>query len=119
MTGTSAFLMVLLAMPILVAFIVLGKVQQGLGAWACLATVLIVARYRWELHTSIFFWIAIAVMLLLQVPVVLYVPWNGQGWHGWAKPLGFVNGAVGLGLLKIAETVILKNNDKPDTRLGS
>jgi len=116
MTGKSVFFMVLLTMPILVVFIVLGRLQQGLGSWACLATVFIVARYRWELRKSIYFWIAIAVMLLLQIPVVLYVPWNAKGWHGWAKPLAFVNGALGLGLLKLAEIVIAKNNDKPDTR---
>jgi len=116
MTSKSVFFMVLLAMPILVVFVVFGRVQQGLGAWACLATVLIVARYRWGLRKSIYFWIAIALMLLLQIPVVLYAPWNAKGWHGWAKPLALVNGAVGLGLLKLADIIIAKNNDKPDTR---
>jgi hypothetical protein len=116
MTSKSVLLMALLAMPILIVFVVLGRFQQGLGAWACLATVLIVARYRWELRKSIYFWVAIAVMLFLQIPIVLYVPWNAKGWHGWAKPLAFVNGAVGLGLLKVVEMIAIKKKDKSDQK---
>ena len=104
--------MVLLALPALVAFAILGRMQQGLGAWACLATVLIVARYKWELRKSIYFWFAVAIMLLLQIPVVFFVPWSAPGWHGWAKPLAFVNGAVGLGLLKLAELIGTRNDQQ-------
>ena len=109
MTGKSMFLIALLATPILIAFAALGKIQQGFGAWECLIVVLIVARYGWKLRTSIYFWIAIAIMSLIQLPIVLYVPWEALFGRAFAG-VGLADGAVGLGLITLAETLARKDD---------
>lgn len=112
--------MALLAMPIVGVFAFLGRFQQGLGAWVCLATVLIVARYRWSLRKNIWFWVAIIIMLLSQIPIIMYVPWNARGLNGRALiPLGIADGAVGLSLVKIAEAVIKHTGKSDDGNLSS
>ena len=108
----SFFLLLLLASPVLGVFAVWGRVEQGFGAWACLATVLIVVRSGWALKRHVRFWIAIAIVFLLQIPIMLYVPWTARGFNGRAvMPLAFVDGALGLGIVKLAEMAI-KSDDK-------
>jgi hypothetical protein len=112
MTTKSLFLIALLTAPLLIAFAALGRFHQGIGACGCLTVVLIVAKYGWKSRKSIYFWVAIAIMLLLQIPIVLYVPWEALFGRAFVA-FGLADCAVGLGLLKLAE-VVAKNKDKSD-----
>jgi hypothetical protein len=119
MSSESTFLTGLFALPILIPFTLLGRFQQGLGACACLATVLIIARYRWDLRKHASFWIVIAVLLLMQLPIVVYVPWTAKGLNGRAMmPLALADGAIGMGLVKLAEMAVKKKelNSKESTK---
>jgi peptidoglycan/LPS O-acetylase OafA/YrhL len=63
-----------------------GSVATGL---ACCAIVTIVAaKVRWELKTEWWFWAALFLGIGLQIPMVLFLPWD--------EP--YLTGAGGLGL---------------------
>jgi hypothetical protein len=65
----------LLASPLFLLFIHLGEPERGVGAWICVTSILFAVRARKELITEGWFWITIAVLLVLQVPITLLVPW--------------------------------------------
>jgi len=73
-----AYRSLLYALPIFILFSVLGKWEEGIGAWICTTIVFLVVGARWDLRKRFWFWIAIGFGLLLQIPLVLLVPWNNR-----------------------------------------
>jgi hypothetical protein len=110
LTSQSVLATCLCAFPLIIPFAILGRFEQGMGASCCLAMVLIVARFNWELRKHISFWIAIAVLLLMQLPIVVYVPWstnrlfNGRG----LTPFALIDCLIGFGLMKLAKMAMKK-----------
>jgi hypothetical protein len=78
MTSLMADRALLCAVPVFVMFLLLGRWEQGIGAWICTAIVFLVVGVRWELRHYSWFWIAIAVGILIQAPFVLLVPWKDR-----------------------------------------
>lgn len=64
--------------PILIVFAVLGKIWLGFGAWMCTGLVLLVVRVRWDLRKHAWFWATIIFAELLQMPLVVLLPWNDR-----------------------------------------
>ena len=78
LTAKRAYLALLCALPVFILFSVLGKWQQGVGAWICTTIVFLVIGVRWDLRKNGWFWIVMGFGLLLQTPFVLLVPWNNR-----------------------------------------
>ena len=105
-TRTAALLAMLLASPVFLFFIYLHKVEEGIGAWICAGIVVVSIIVRWDLRSSVWFWVAISIGALLQVPFVLFVPWTNR-YMSFVSflPFGLLDYALVYGCIKLAEKV--------------
>jgi hypothetical protein len=107
LTGKFIYLAMLCSSPVLLIFIYLGRTDQGFGASASAAVVLLAMRSSWNLRKHVWFWVAIALVVLIQVPIVLLIPWGGKGINGRGVfPIALLNGGISYGLLKLADIAI-------------
>ncbi len=110
LNGKLLYLALLCSSPILFLFVYLGRTDQGFGAWACFTVVLLSIISRWDLRKHLWFWIAIALVVLIQIPIVVLIPWGGKGITGRGVfPVAIVDGALAYGSLKLAELAIKRN----------
>ena len=78
LTAQAAYLVLICSLPILIVLAILGKVWLGFGAWTCSALVILVVRIRWDLRRHIWFWATIIFAEMLQIPIVLLMPWSNS-----------------------------------------
>lgn len=113
LTRSSVYLAALYAFP---AFLVgfLTTWETGLGAWICSWNVVLVVTRRWDLRRHIWFWLTISVAFLLQVPIVVWIPW-GDSNLTWIcfLPVAIADYGVVYGLTKIVEKM-MKSKDGAD-----
>lgn len=100
-----AFIALLCSSPILIPFAYFGRIEQGLGASGCFVMVILALRYRWDLRGYVWFWLAIVVILLIQIPVVVLTPWGALAGRS-IYPIAIADGALSCGCLKLAEMLI-------------
>ena len=104
LSSKSAYTALLLALPLLVIFSLMGRWQTGIGAWICAGIVVLVVRSHWDLRGSPWFWLTIGFAILLQVPVVKLVPWDHRGLTGPSLlPLAALDYYLMYGCLKLVE----------------
>ena len=104
LTSKSAYVALLFALPVLLIFVYFGKWQMGIGAWICAGLVLLVMKSHWDLRESPWFWLSISVALLLQVPIILLIPWGNRGLTGISLvPVAVVDYGLVYGCVKLAE----------------
>lgn len=78
LTAVAGYLILLCSSPILLVSAIVGKVWLGFGAWICCGLVVLVVRTRWDLRRHLWFWLVIIFAGLLQMPIVLWMPWNDK-----------------------------------------
>ena len=63
-----------------------------------------VARVRWDLRKRKWFWATMGIMILLQAPIVLFVPWTSKSYPGVTLlPIAVLDCAIAYGCIKLAE----------------
>jgi hypothetical protein len=72
----AAYVAMLIALPVLLLFIYLGKFDRGIAAWICAGFIVGITRARWDSRKNPWFWVAILTAAFLQVPFVMFVPWT-------------------------------------------
>lgn len=109
-TRTSALLAMLFSSPILLLFIYLNKVEQGIGAWICTGIVVVAIIVRWDLKKSAWFWGAILIGALIQIPFVLFVPWTNR-YMSFVSflPFGLLDYAIVHGCIKLVAKVMSRD----------
>jgi hypothetical protein len=109
LTAKHAYLILLCSSPIVMAFAMFGKVWIGFGAWMCTGLVLLVVRKRWDLRIHFWFWTTIAFAELLQVPVVLFMPWNDRRltWITFL-PIAVLDYGLVYGCVKLIEKLMVR-----------
>lgn len=109
LTRKDGLMAMLYASPIMLLFAYLGNWQRGLGAWACAGIVLLVVRMRWDLRNRAWFWVTVATMGVLQIPLVWYVPWSNTNLSSASLlPVGLLDFGIVYGCVKLAEKVMGK-----------
>ena len=104
LTSKSAYVALLFALPVLLIFVAFGKWEMGIGAWICAGLVGLVMKSHWDLRESSWFWLSICVAILLQVPIVLLIPWGNRGLTGISLlPVAVVDYGLVYGCVKLAE----------------
>ena len=95
----------------LVIFFFVGGLQLGIGAWICFTFVMLVVRIRWDLRRHAWFWITIVLALLLQIPLVLVIPWNNTNLT-WITllPVAVLDYAVVYGCVKLVEKMMKRSD---------
>jgi hypothetical protein len=57
----------------------LGRPASGVPAYLSALMILLAVRSRWELSDRPWFWIAVAAIVAVHLPLIWFVPW-GNGW---------------------------------------
>jgi hypothetical protein len=78
LTAKAVYSILICSLPILITFAIFGKVWIGFGTWICFVTVMFVVRIRWDLRRYFWFWTTVAFAGLLQIPIVLLIPWGNS-----------------------------------------
>lgn len=110
LTAKGAYLAMLYSSPILVIFAYLGNFYTGIGASICTALVLLVIRTRWDLRKHAWFWITIAFVTLLQLPLVMFIPWKDRNLTGISLlPVAVFDYGIVYGCVKLVEKLMKRN----------
>jgi len=111
LTAKFGYLILLCSSPILVVFAILGKVHLGFGAWICTVLVMLVVRTRWDLRRHVWFWIIIIFAELIQVPIVLLMPWNDRNltWITFL-PVAVLDYVLVIGCVRLVEKMLRRDN---------
>ena len=67
---------VVLTFPLLLVFMYFGKPGNGRAAWFCAGAIFLAARFRWELSRKQWFWLSIAAISVIHLPLILFFPWS-------------------------------------------
>jgi hypothetical protein len=110
LTVKVGYLILLCSSPILIAFAILGNVHLGFGAWICTVLVMFVVRTRWDLRRHVWFWIIIIIAELIQIPIVLVIPWSDRNltWITFL-PVAVLDYALVYGCIKLIEMMLRKD----------
>jgi hypothetical protein len=91
-TQKWAILAMLCLSPIFLFSVYLGHPKEGAGIWACAGIVLIALRPHWNSHRSVWFWIVVSTAVLVQVPFVVFIPWNNSDYSSVSLlPMGVLD----------------------------
>jgi peptidoglycan/LPS O-acetylase OafA/YrhL len=105
---------------VLLAMVITHSIAKGYmndnaawGAGVCVLAVIAPAKLRWELRHEWWFWFALLVGALLQLPFVFFMPWaaphlTGPGAMVFATP-GFL---MALGCVFLAEKIFAKESSQ-------
>ena len=67
---------VLFTSPLLFLFMYFGRSGAGRAAWFCAMAIFLAVRFRWELSRKKWFWLSIAAISLIHIPLILFFPWT-------------------------------------------
>jgi hypothetical protein len=109
-TKKWAILAGLCTSPLFVLFTFLGDPGRGQAAWVSALSLATATRFLWDLRRHVWFWITIAVIAFLHVPLILLIPWPlKQLSYVALLPAGFLDFVVAYGLIRVVENVIDRN----------
>lgn len=105
--GLIILLVGFLLIPVFTHF---GKENLGYNVYFCLATAIAVVMICWDIRFKVWFWTIIIVLLALHIPLMMKIQWP-EGWVPRVAllPIMLVDGLVYLGVIKLAEKMIGKN----------
>jgi hypothetical protein len=105
-----ALLAMLCLSPIFFLSIYLGHLKEGVGAWICTGIVLVTARTRWDLRGHAGYWAVVIFALLIQIPFVLFVPWDNRHLSFVSLlPVGILDYVIVYGSFKLLEKLMNQN----------
>jgi len=109
LTRKSALIVLLCALPFFFLFAALGDPAKGRAAATCAGMIATAALIGWDLRKRAWFWVTIAILALLHIPVVLLIPWTNKNYPGIVLlPGALLDLAVVYGCIKLAEKLMTK-----------
>jgi hypothetical protein len=104
LTKKWALVAILCSLPLFFLFAYLGDPGRGRAASICAAVILTAIRARWDSRKHGWFWITIAIVVFLHVPLVLLIPWTNKSMPGITLlPIAFLDYAIVYGCIKLVE----------------
>jgi hypothetical protein len=105
----SGIVVLVTLLPLFFAFEYIGKTDMGLNLCICLGVNLLAIRMRWDLRKHAWFWGTALLVIALELPWVLRIPWPRRWIPGIALlPIGLVGFAIATGAFRLVEKFILK-----------
>ena len=97
-------------LPVLLFFDCLGKSDLGLSIGICLSMNVVAAGMCWDLRRRWWFWVVIAIVLALHVPVVLMIHWPKSVWVSkfTLLPIGLADLLVTVGVVRFVQKFIVR-----------
>lgn len=66
----------------------------------------VAVRYFWDLRKRTWFWVTIASIVLLHVPLILLIRWPSKQWsYVQLLPIGLLDFGIAYGIIRLAEKV--------------
>ena len=107
LTQAWVYKVMLCTLPLPAFLLYLGFPKQAVGAWTCFGILLVAVKVYWQLRRSVLFWVAVLVSGLLQLPLILYVPWMDKySSRASLLPLALADFALICGLMWLVEKAI-------------
>ena len=115
LTAKSAYIALLIALPLFILFCILGKWETGIGAWICAGLVVLVVRQRWDLRRNLWFWVIIVGAFLLQIPLVLLIPWNDRNLTAISLlPVAVLDYGLVYGCIRLIEKATCRKHERTE-----
>ncbi len=106
-TRKWALLAAICTLPLFIVFDYFGDPGRGQAAWVSAGAIAVAARFLWDLRTRAWFWITIAVIVVLHVPLIILIPWPLKQLSYIALlPAGFLDFLFAYGILRLVENMI-------------
>jgi hypothetical protein len=112
----TGLLVTAMVAPVFFLFVYLDKAEMGFTASIVLGTVIYAIKRRWKLRWHAWFWITIALILALHIPVLFIVRWPQT--HiptiAFSMPLGIADLLLISGAIRLAEKLFSKGQSEED-----
>jgi hypothetical protein len=93
-----------------------GYPGKGKVASAFVGMILFAIRARWGLRKYMWFWLTVAIIFALHLPIVWYVPWPDERYPNIALlPLALLDYALVRGCIKVVEKLINRSDEAGST----
>lgn len=103
-------------LPVFVLFVYLGKAEMGFTVTLVLGMVMIAIYVRWKLRKHVWFWVAIASILFLHIPLFFAVRWpeTNVPMIVYAMPIGIADFLLINGAISLAEKLFSKDSSSEE-----
>ena len=109
--GKFALFLILCEIVIFAIALFFGQPELGLSACISIAILLTVLRATWKLREHVWYWVAVAVSVVLQIPFNVYVPLSNNAYRGVTLvAFGLLDFFVVWGCIKAAEKLMNRNS---------
>jgi hypothetical protein len=103
--------------PIFAFFDHIGRLDVGLNAGICVGMSMLAVKMRWNLRRHSWFWIVIAIVLAVQMPLIIAIKWP----HYWVSkitllPIGLASLGLSLGAVHLIERFVAKPDPEDEER---
>ena len=96
--------------PVYILFVYLGDSGRGRAASVSAFSIAFAARLLWDLKNRVWFWVTIAIIAVLHIPAILFIPWGDQNLSYVALlPLGLFDLGITYGIIRLVENTIEKS----------
>jgi hypothetical protein len=107
---SAALVVTLFAVLFYFVFENIGGSAKGRVASICAAMIVTTVWMRWGLRKRLWFWVTIAIMAFLHLPLVLLPPWTNNSYPGIVLlPGALLDLAIVYGSIKLAEKVMKRS----------
>lgn len=108
----TGLIMAALAAPVFILFVYLGKAEMGFTVSLVLCVAMIAIKLRWKLRRHPWFWMTIALVLLLHIPFFFIVRWPHTKIPtiAFSLPLGIADFLLVSGAISLAEKLFSKDH---------
>src|SRR5579863_7900094 len=97
-------------LPIYIFFVYVGDSGRGRAAWVSTGMIALAARLVWDLKNRVWFWVTMAAIALLHIPVIFFVPWGDQNLSYVALlPLALLDLGISYGIIRLVENAVERN----------
>jgi hypothetical protein len=109
LTKTAALVITLLAVLIYFVLEHISDPARARVASVCAAMIATSIWMRWDLRNRVWFWVTIAILTVLHIPLVLLVPWTNNNYPGVVLlPEALLDLAIVYIAIKLAESVAMR-----------
>lgn len=117
-TTKWAMLAAICASPLFIVFAYFGDPGRGQAAWVSAGVIAIAARFWWEFKGRIWYWLMLAVIVLLHVAVILLIPWSFKQLSYIALlPVGLLDFCVAYSIIRLAAKIFGENKSATEANL--
>lgn len=109
-SGKAYLIIGSLALGVYLVFTFVGKPGMALTAFFCTVAIMVAVGICWDLRTRIWFWLVIAVVVGLHVPLLLVVKWPHNWIPGMAlAPIGIADCFIIVGIVHFVQRYIVRD----------